>query len=61
MSDEARGELYEDMITRVAANPLARRVKLADLVDNMDPKRQLDGPEGTDHLEKGRLKEAGAA
>jgi len=45
-------EKYEDMITRVAANPLARRVKLGDLADNMDPKRRLDGPEGAEHLAK---------
>jgi (p)ppGpp synthase/HD superfamily hydrolase len=45
-------EKYEDMITRVAANPLSRRVKLADLEDNMDPKRQLDGPAGAEHLAK---------
>src|SRR5690348_14451397 len=34
-------ETYEAMIVRVAANPLARRVKLADLEDNMDPRRQI--------------------
>jgi hypothetical protein len=45
-------EPYEDMITRVEANPLARRVKLADLEDNMDPKRRLDGTEGAQHLAK---------
>jgi RyR domain/ATPase family associated with various cellular activities (AAA) len=46
------GEPYEDMIARVAANPLSRRVKLGDLEDNMDPKRQLEGPEGAEHLAK---------
>jgi hypothetical protein len=45
-------EPYEKMIDRVAANPLARCVKLADLADNMDPKRQLNGPEGAEHLAK---------
>jgi (p)ppGpp synthase/HD superfamily hydrolase len=45
-------EPYDDMITRVAANPLARRVKLGDLADNMDPNRRLDGPEGAEHLAK---------
>jgi (p)ppGpp synthase/HD superfamily hydrolase len=35
------GEAYEDMIERVAANPLARHVKLADIEDNLDPKRQV--------------------
>lgn len=34
-------EAYEDMIERVAMSPLARQVKLADLADNMDPKRQV--------------------
>jgi hypothetical protein len=30
------GEAYEDFIRRVAGNPLARKVKLADLEDNLD-------------------------
>src|SRR4051812_38119694 len=30
------GERYEDFIERAATNPVARRVKLADLEDNMD-------------------------
>jgi (p)ppGpp synthase/HD superfamily hydrolase len=34
------GEPYERMIARVAGNAVARRVKLADLEDNMDPRRQ---------------------
>lgn len=38
-----RGESYDSMIARVAANPLARAVKLADLEDNMDPRRRVDG------------------
>ena len=29
-------ETYEEFIERIAPNPLARRVKLADLADNMD-------------------------
>jgi len=37
------GEAYEVFISRAAANPLARRVKLADLEDNMDPRRRIDG------------------
>lgn len=32
-------ETYEEFITRIRANPLARRVKLADLEDNMDVRR----------------------
>jgi (p)ppGpp synthase/HD superfamily hydrolase len=38
-----KGEPYEEMISRVIANPLARRVKLADLEDNMDPSRLVAG------------------
>lgn len=33
------GETYDDFITRGSANPLARRVKLADIEDNMDLRR----------------------
>ena len=33
------GESYAAYIERVAANPLARRVKLADLADNLRPER----------------------
>jgi (p)ppGpp synthase/HD superfamily hydrolase len=33
------GEPYEDFVKRSAGNPLARRVKLADLDDNMDLRR----------------------
>ena len=33
------GESYEAFIDRVAANPLARRVKRADLTDNLDLRR----------------------
>ncbi len=33
------GESYEDFVKRSAANPLARRVKIADLEDNMDIRR----------------------
>jgi len=33
------GEAYEDAIERAAANPLARKVKLADLESNMDARR----------------------
>lgn len=33
------GESYEDFIERSAANPVSKRVKLADLEDNMDVKR----------------------
>jgi len=33
------GEAYEDFVKRSAANPIARRVKIADLEDNMDIRR----------------------
>ena len=33
------GETYDDFIARAAANPIARRVKLADLADNSDMNR----------------------
>lgn len=35
-------EPYESLISRAAANPLARKVKLADLQDNMDVSRLND-------------------
>jgi (p)ppGpp synthase/HD superfamily hydrolase len=40
------GELYADMIERIAPNPLARRVKLADLADNLDLLRQSELTQG---------------
>lgn len=33
------GESYEEFVRRVGENPVARRVKLADLEDNMDVRR----------------------
>src|SRR5688572_15777823 len=33
------GEEYADFVRRAATNPVARRVKLADLEDNMDARR----------------------
>ena len=33
------GESYEEFVLRAKANPIARRVKLADLEDNMDIRR----------------------
>ncbi len=48
-------EPYEKMIDRVAGNPLARCVKLADLEDNLDPNRQVGGdPEAEERAEKYR-------
>ena len=36
------GESYEAYIGRVAGNPIARRVKLADLADNLANHRRLE-------------------
>ncbi len=47
------GEAYEDFVRRSASHPLARRVKLADLEDNMDLRRiKSVGPEDTQRLQK---------
>ena len=35
------GEAYEDFVKRSASNPLGRKVKIADLEDNMDVRRLL--------------------
>jgi len=47
------GEDYEDFIMRVCVNPLARRVKVADVKDNMDLSR-IESPSEEDfkRLEK---------
>ena len=37
-----KDQLYESFIERVATNPVARRVKLADLSENMDVRRLKD-------------------
>jgi (p)ppGpp synthase/HD superfamily hydrolase len=58
------GETYEAFIERVRPHPLARRVKLADLEDNMDVRRLLTvGAKETERLARyraawARLKEA---
>ena len=36
---KSAGEKYEDFVERSATNPIAVRVKLADLKDNMDVRR----------------------
>jgi hypothetical protein len=41
------GESYEAYIRRVSENPLAIKVKLADLADNMNPERLFKLPEKT--------------
>lgn len=40
------GEGYEDFIERCAADPIATAVKLADIHDNTDPARYIEGPKG---------------
>lgn len=47
------GESYEEFVERLKTNPLARRVKIADLEDNMNVLRigQL-GPKDLERLEK---------
>ena len=44
------GETYDALVERAAAHPVARRVKLADLEDNLDLRR-LDGV-SPDNLER---------
>lgn len=46
-------EYYEDYISRVAKNPSARRIKIADLTDNTDPARvRILPPETRRRLER---------
>jgi (p)ppGpp synthase/HD superfamily hydrolase len=42
MLTRRRGEPYEEFIERVKTNPIATRVKLADLNDNLDVRRFKD-------------------
>ena len=51
------GESYSDFVERAAQNPVGRRVKLADLRDNMDLSR-ISHPTGRDHA---RIKKYQAA
>jgi (p)ppGpp synthase/HD superfamily hydrolase len=44
------GEDYEAFVLRASVNPIARKVKLADLADNSDPTRSGD------HTERGRAR-----
>lgn len=47
------GESYDDSVQRAAGDPIARRVKLADLEDNMDPRRLRElTPEHRERLER---------
>lgn len=47
------GESYQEFVERVRTNPIARRVKVADLEDNMNVRRinQL-GPKDLERMEK---------
>lgn len=42
------GETYDDFVSRAAANPIGRRVKLADLYDNCDLSR-INNPTEKDY------------
>ncbi len=47
------GESYEDFVRRAAGHPVARRVKIADLEDNMDVRRLATvGPKEADRLSR---------
>ncbi|HXC28513.1 MAG TPA: hypothetical protein VNV38_11210 [Stellaceae bacterium] len=54
------GENYEDFVMRAAANPIGRRVKLADLRDNSDLTR-IAQPTARDHERIARYQRAIAA
>lgn len=48
-----KDESYEQFVERAASNPVARRVKLADLEDNMDVRRlPAVGPEDQKRLDR---------
>jgi (p)ppGpp synthase/HD superfamily hydrolase len=46
------GEAYDDHITRVISNPLASRVKEADILDNMTPSRTSNSAEDSFRRER---------
>lgn len=50
-------ETYEEFINRVALNPIGKRVKLADLQDNMDISR-IPNPTEKDYFRMKKYKEA---
>jgi (p)ppGpp synthase/HD superfamily hydrolase len=47
-----KGETYDEYLIRVQANPLAVRVKLAELVDNLDPNRPSTAMIGSEQRDK---------
>lgn len=54
-------ESYEDYIARLKPNPLARRIKLLDLIDNMDVRRLDHAPNERDWERMKRYKRAWAS
>lgn len=50
-------ETYDEFIERAASNPIARRVKIADLEDNLDLSRIKD-PQARDHERMERYRKA---
>jgi hypothetical protein len=54
------GELYDDYITRIRQNPLARRVKIADLEDNLNVTR-LNHLSDADQIRLKKYRKAWAA
>ena len=54
---KVEGEAYEDFVKRAAANPIGRRVKMADLTDNSDLSR-ISAPTAKDHERIARYQKA---
>ena len=54
-----KGEDYAEYLARVAANPMAKAVKLADVADNMNLKR-LHNPGPKDHARVAKYQKAQA-
>ena len=52
------GERYDEYLDRVAANPIARRVKMADLADNSDLRRLGREPTEVDHQRRAKYQQA---
>ncbi len=50
-----KGEEYSTYLARVAADSIAKAVKLADLADNMDPRRRVPGLKHALRLAKYRM------
>lgn len=50
-----KGETYQEYLRRVAADRIAKAVKLADLADNMDPRRRYENERYQERMERYRL------